>query len=291
VNDLRERNGGFGGLNSDPARPEILMDLSSSAENSSCFASPIGAGSALRGGIYSEGPAGSSLCGGTNGGMKDELLANKLGQNPIYFSVIQYLKDPNSATQSNFAFRLAFIPNGEEGVQRVVGFSDEPNTEGLFQSEPWYGTGFRFGGSQADLRDGVASCGGNPATYEALSDPNGPGWVTSACPFAPDELGEVAGNTFLANLEFKVKELDSGSTAYRYSGGGEGEDGDESTGHGHCNSVSVYDGNEEGEGGGCSPSQAPAPLPILGAGAAFAWSRRMRRRYGLVIPVTVAAGR
>jgi hypothetical protein len=302
VNDLRERNGGFGGLNSDPARPEILMDLSSSAENSSCFASPIGAGSALRGGIYSEGPAGSSLCGGTNGGMNDELLANELGQNPIYFSVIQYLKDPNSGTQSNFAFRLAFIPNGEEGGEKVVGFSAEPNTEGLFQSEPWYGTSFRFGGSQADLRDGVASCGGNPATYEALSDPNGPGWVTSACPFAPDELGEVAGNTFLSNLEFKVKELDSGSTAYRYSGGGEGEENEGGEGHeggGHCNqnSVASYsssednEGGEGGEGGGCTPSQAPAPLPILGAGAAFAWSRRVRRRYGVVIPATVAAGR
>ncbi|MEI6615621.1 MAG: hypothetical protein WCL59_03495, partial [Cyanobium sp. ELA507] len=42
---------------------------------------------------------------------------------------------------------------------------------------------------------------------------------------------------------------------------------------------------------GCRPSQAPAPLPILGAGAAFAWSRRVRRRYGLVVPATVAAGR
>ena len=53
VKELRSQNGGFAGLNPDPARPKILMDLSSAANNSFCFASPVGAGSAFKGGSYS----------------------------------------------------------------------------------------------------------------------------------------------------------------------------------------------------------------------------------------------
>lgn len=297
VNDLRERNGGFGGLNTEPARKEILLDLSSTAKDSFCFASPIGAGSALTGGTFSQGSAGSSLCGGTNDGMNDESFTDELkrGGKPVYFSVVQYFEDPKSGMKNSIGFRLAFLADDEKFG--VLGFAagEEGESGKVAESNSWYGTTFRFG-VQGDLDKGVANCSGTADEFEA-SKSNG--WKTSACPFAPDDSEEVAGNTFLSNLEFKVKELDSGSTAYRYSGGGEGEENEGGEGHesgGHCNSVSVYDGNEEGEGsegegGGCSPSQAPAPLPILGAGAAFAWSRRVRRRYGLVTPATVAAGR
>lgn len=120
--------------------------------------------------------------------------------------------------------------------------------------------------------------------------------MTSSCPFAPDQSEEVAGNTFLSSLEFRAEKLDKGPTTYRYSRDREAEDNEGGEGYeggGHCNQDSVVsyssseynEGGEGGEGeGACSPSHAPAPLPILGAGAAFAWSRRVRRRYGLVIP-------
>lgn len=179
------------------------MDINSSAPNSFCFASPLGLAPASEGGSYSQGLAGTETCDGKNGGMGDSLL---VGTNtPLYFSVIQYSKDPFSSMEANFAFRLAFLPTGKEGPQQVLGYSDKPYSEGLYESQPWYGVGFRFGGSQADLDvKGVASCGGYPANPDQPDIRDGQ-WVTAACPFAPDEIGDVAGQTFLSSLELTAE--------------------------------------------------------------------------------------
>lgn len=268
-----------------PARTRRLMDISSSAPGSYCFTSPLGLSPASEGGTYSQGPADTDTCNGTNGIYKEKLPVGT--GTPRYFSVIQYSKDDFSGMEANFAFRLAFLPTDTEGVQQVVGYSDKPNADGLYESQPWYGAGFRFGGSQAGLDvNGDARCSGSPATAEELF--NTGQWVTAACPFAPDRDGLVAGQTFLSSLELTAEKIKDPALKSKPPGfdddedecdeGGEGgENGDK-----YKNSGSGGEGGEGGESGHNCKAQTPAPLPIAGAGAAFAWSRRVRRRYTLV---------
>ena len=202
--------------------------------------------------------------------------------------------------EANFAFRLAFLPTGKEGAKQVVGYFDKSNAEGLYESQPWYGAGFRFGGRQANLDvNGVASCGGYPANPDRPDISDGQ-CVTAACPFAPDADGYVAGQTFLSSLELTAEKFDNPALKPPKPPGldNDGDDDEHECDDNDRSSISYGGGGQGGEGGeggesggNCRTSQAPAPLPILGAGAAFAWSRRVRRRYGLVVPATVAAGR
>jgi hypothetical protein len=184
---------------------------------------------------------------------------------PVYFSVIQYFEVPKTDQQVSFGFRLAFVPGDNPEVLLGNELSSELS-ETAFESQPWYGSTFRFG-VQKGLEEGRAECRGSSDSPEDVGSNGG---LTTACPFAPDESGEVAGQTFLASLK-----LSSEVSGEPGGGGGGGAGGG---------------GGVVGGGGGgdicatnnsCPASQAPAPLPIAGAGAAFAWSRRVRRRYTL----------
>lgn len=138
-------NQGLTGLGAAPPRPEKLplMQLSSAAISSYCFASPVGPGAALGGGSFRQDAAGGSLCDGTNGGMADaSFTEEQQAKKPVYFSVIQYFEVPSDFKQASFGFRLAFVPSHEPGKNPELLGVDE------FESQPGYGTTFRFGGQQ-----------------------------------------------------------------------------------------------------------------------------------------------
>lgn len=273
LNALRA-NQGLSGLSAEPRRPEILINLNSADPGSFCFTSPVGPGSALAGGSFNQGEAGTSLCDGKNGGMTDaSFTEDQNSRNPLYFSVIQYYQIPESDQKVSFGFRLAFVPGDQPevllGNQLLDSELSEP-AETAYESQPWYGTTFRFGGQQG-LVDGSGECHGNADGPEVVASNGG---VTTACPFTPDESGEVAGQTFLAGLTLTLE-------ANKSPGGG-------GTGGSGGGGVPVGGGGGPVGGGSCDPnsscpvSQTPGPLPIAGAGAAFAWSRRVRRRHTLV---------
>ena len=272
LNGLRA-NQGLSGLSANPPRPGTLFELSRSANNSYCFASPVGPGAALSGGSFDLAGAGSSLCDGTNQNMEDRgFTAEEQQRNPVYFSVIQYFEIPRSEQWASFGFRLAFVPAGDNP-------SDKPGDNlallGLdqYESRSGYGATFRFG----QFERKIDTCQGSADELNIVASN---GSITKACPFAPDEAGEVAGQPFLASLRL------SSEVVGEHHNGGEDPILDDS-----IKNKPVCKDDDDDRKVGCRPSQAPAPLPILGAGAAFAWSRRVRRRYGLVVPATVAAGR
>ena len=262
LNDLRA-NQGLSGLGTNPPRPEKspLFEVSSASANSFCFASPVGAGAAMGGGSFMQGAAGSSLCDGTNGGMMDaSFTEEQQTKKPVYFSVIQYFEVPENYKNVSFGFRLAFVPGEEAGKDLELLGMDE------FESQPGYGTTFRYGVQQG-LEEGRAACRGSADGPEVVASNGG---VTTACPFAPDEAGEVAGQPFLSNLQLSY-EIVPAQIQPPY-----------------VPSVPSTNGTPQPPGevpAGPQPqplAQTPAPLPIAGAGAAFAWSRRVRRRYTLV---------
>jgi hypothetical protein len=297
LNELRAQQG-FSGLSAQRPDPNEapLIALTSDSSNSYCFASPVGSGSALGGGSFMQGAAGSSLCGGTNGGMMDKSFTeDQIKKKPVYFSVIQYFKSPETDQNVSIGFRLAFVPAGDKPGDQS---GENLALLGMDRSEsqPGYGATFRFG-VQKGLEDGKAECGGIADGPEVVASNGG---FTTACPFAPDEAGEVAGQPFLASLRLSSEIVERDETSGEYSSPKKpeydnGDDNELACGHEDDRSpITQYrdgKGGEGGESGGNCRAQAPAPLPILGAGAAFAWSRRVRRRYGVVIPATVAAGR
>jgi hypothetical protein len=262
LNDLRA-NQGLSGLTEGRPDPNEapLIALTSDSRNSFCFASPVGPGAALGGGSFMQGAAGSSLCDGTNGGMADASFSpEQQAKKPVYFSVIQYFELPDKFKQVSLGFRLAFVPGENPG--------EDPKLLGIdeFESQPGYGATFRFGVQQG-LAEGGAECRGSADDPKIVAMNGG---ITTACPFAPDEAGEVAGQPFLSNLKLSY-EIVTAQIQPPYQA-----------------PVSTPNGSPQppvGPPAGPQPqplAQTPAPLPIFGAGAAFAWSRRVRRNYRLV---------